>query len=223
MAKKKNKVEDEEIVNLTGIDKFINDKKKILIGVFAGIILLSAAFLLLKESKKGKEKQAIEAAAEAQKRFSNQEWAMAIDGSENFDGFTAIASNYKGTKLGNLANYYAGISQIKMGNYEDAVASLGRFKAVEDANINALAFGNLADAQIQTSADANALKNYKKASDQKSELYQAHYLLTYGMALLEFGEDRSKDALAAFKKLEKDFPNATETAKALNYIAGLEN
>ena len=47
-----------------------------------------------------------------------------IGGVKGKYGFTDVASQFSGTKAGNLANYYAGISYLKMKKYEQAIEYL---------------------------------------------------------------------------------------------------
>ena len=47
-------------------------------------------------------------------------------------GFTDIADEFRGTKAGNLANYYAGISYLKLKKYEEAIEYLSNFNSDDE-------------------------------------------------------------------------------------------
>jgi len=49
-------------------------------------------------------------------------------------GFLDIAESFSGTKAGNISNYYAGISYLKMKKYDDAIKYLGKFESDTNSN-----------------------------------------------------------------------------------------
>jgi|GEM_PF-6586242 len=220
-AKKKKKIEEEEIVDLTGIEQVVQKNRNVILGVLAGLVLLAALTLLLKKNKESGNEKASVAAFDAQQKYDAGEWASAVDGGEDFMGFAEIAKKYKSSALGNLAHYYSGTSYIKLGDNEKALEHFKKFKATKDPNINALAFGNTADLQMEAGDESGAIKNYKMAAESGSELFQANYMLTYARALIEVSGD-DKKALAVLKDLINKFPLSTEATSAESYIAGLE-
>ena len=81
-------------------------------------------------------------------------------------GFIDIASEFSGTKAGNLANYYAGISYLKMKKYEKAIDFLSDFNS-DDELLGPTALGAIGDAFADINQPKDALSYYEKASYKK--------------------------------------------------------
>lgn len=65
----------------------------------------------------------------AEQHFMNGRYDLALNGSEeDFTlGFIQIAENYSRTDAGNLAYYYAAVSEYELGNYESALSYMENF------------------------------------------------------------------------------------------------
>jgi len=221
MAKKKN--EDEEIVDLTGIEGFINRNAKYIAMAVGGLVLVAAISLFMRKGAQGKEYEAQVDAISAQQNFQDQVWKAAVDGSDKGPGFVELASKYKGTKLGNMSNYYAGVSYAKLADYDNALTYLSAFKTTEDKNINCLAFLNKGDALMELDRKEEALSAYKKAASIDSEIFQSDCLLRYGMALIEVDMVKNQsEAYKQFNKVVNEFPGTPEAPTASQYVAGLK-
>ena len=53
---------------------------------------------------------------------------LGLNGADGKFGFLDISSEYSGTNAGNLANYYAGISYLRLRNYKEAIVYLEKLK-----------------------------------------------------------------------------------------------
>ena len=217
--KKAREQQEEEIVNVSKAEHFFeNNYQKIILGVVA-VVAIAAILTFITNTGKGKEKKAQVAAVGAQKAFQQQQWQTAIDGNEEFAGFTAIADDYQKTNIGNLAHYYLGISYMKTGEYEKALNELEQYKQTSDPNINGLAYMNMGDASMELGNTAQAVEYYKQAANTDSEAYQADFLIRYGMAQLKVNDNTG--AKATFERITQNFPNSTQSNIAEQYIAGL--
>ncbi len=221
MAAKKKQEEHEEIVDLRGLEGFFQRNFKYILGLAGLIILCAIGYLLMKNMGAKKQEKAEIAMYKAQKAFSEQNWKVTLEGDGSFEGAVDVAETYKNTKAGNLARFYAGVSHLKLGEFEEAITYLSKFKATEDPNVNALAFSNLGDAYVELDDINEAMKTYKKAAEEKSEAYQSEMLLRYGKAQVELA-DNLDGALATFKKVVDEFPKSTQAREAENYIAALQ-
>ncbi|CAM1349741.1 tetratricopeptide repeat protein [Tenacibaculum crassostreae] len=85
-------------------------------------------------------------------------------------GFTDIADKFSGTKAGNLANYYAGVSYLKMKKYEEAIEYLGSFSS-DDAILGPTALGAIGDAFADINQPEDALEYYEKAANKKDNQF----------------------------------------------------
>ena len=97
-------------------------------------------------------------------------------------GFIDIADNYSGTKAGNLANYYAGISYLKMttlegeNKYEKAISYLDKFTS-DDELLGPTALGAIGDAFADLDQLKDALEYYEKAANKKDNEFTAPLFL----------------------------------------------
>ena len=81
-------------------------------------------------------------------------------------GFVDISDSYSGTKSGNIANYYAGISYLKMNKYQEAIDYLSKFES-DDQLLGPTALGAIGDAFADIDQPNDALDYYEKAASKK--------------------------------------------------------
>ena len=120
---------------------------------------------------------------------ANALFNTALTGGDGKYGFTDIASEFSGTKAGNLANYYAGISFLKMKKYEQAIEYLGNFSS-EDALLGPTALGAIGDAFADINQPEDALAYYQKAAKKNDNDFTSPLFLfkaaQTAMALKEY-------------------------------------
>ncbi|MFB0938442.1 MAG: hypothetical protein QMB29_05865, partial [Urechidicola sp.] len=59
-------------------------------------------------------------------------YTLGLQGSDGKFGFIDISNEFSGTNAGNLANYYAGISYLKMKKYPEAIEFLEKFSSDDE-------------------------------------------------------------------------------------------
>lgn len=91
-------------------------------------------------------------------------------------GFIDIADSYSSTKAGNLANYYAGISYLKMNKYEEAITYLEKFNS-DDELLGPTALGAIGDAFADFNQPKDALEYYEKAANKKDNEFTSPLFL----------------------------------------------
>lgn len=188
----------------------------IIIGVVAVAVL---GFLGYKEFvAKPKQASAMNDMFQAQKYFNDAVngtakdslYTLALNGGEGKYGMIDIIKNYSGTPSANLANYYAGTAYLRLKDYKKAVEYLDDFKS-EDEVLAPLAKGNIGDAYVQLNQPKDALGFYEEAANMRDNGYTTPmYLYKAGVIALDLG-DASK-ALTYFKRIKKDYPDATEAS-----------
>lgn len=131
-------------------------------------------------------------------------------------GVLSIAKSYSG-KIGNLAKYYAGISYLKTGDYNNAVKYLSEFKS-DAKQVQMLAYGALGDAYSELQKNNEAIDNYKKAAAtfEDDAVNAGEYL--FRAALLSEVTGKNDQALTLYKELKDKFPNTQHGAEADKYI-----
>ena len=130
MAKKKKTEDQFEQVEqaLSKTEQYIVDNQKsimTIIGAIVAIVVLFKAyqnFYLLPL-----EKEAQTDIYMAELYFQKDSFNLALDGDGQYAGFLDIADDYGSTNVGKLANYYAGICYLHLGEYENAIEYLEDF------------------------------------------------------------------------------------------------
>jgi tetratricopeptide (TPR) repeat protein len=222
MSKKKNdkaevRVEGVEQV-LTRAEQFIETYQKQII--WAVTAILGAVLLYMAFQRLYVEKKSVEAAAQmfpAEQYFEKDEWDKALDGDGNNPGFTDIISDYRFTDQSNLARYYAGICYLRLGEYEDAISNLSKFKS-KDKILSSIAVGSIGDAYVQMNEPDKAISFYKKAAEHKSNDFTTPlYLLRAGILLEQEGQ--LKEAGELYERIKTDYAVSTEGRTIDKYIA----
>lgn len=143
-------------------------------------------------------------------------YTLGLEGGEGKYGFIDIATNYSGTKAGNLANYYAGISYLKMKKYENAIEYLGKFKS-DDEILGPVAKGAIGDAFSDLNQPEDAFEYYEKAANLRDNSFTTPlFLFKAANTALDLG--KNKKALAMFEKIKKSYPKSEEAKNIDIYI-----
>ncbi|WP_298368577.1 tetratricopeptide repeat protein [uncultured Lutibacter sp.] len=141
---------------------------------------------------------------------------LGLNGNDGKYGFIDIASEFSGTKAGNLANYYAGISYLKLKNYKEAIDYLEDFSS-EDELLGPTAKGAIGDAFADIDQPKDALDYYLKAANLRDNNFSTPlYLFKAANTAMEL-EDYGK-ALDLFNKIKNEYPNANEAKNIDIYI-----
>lgn len=200
---------------------FFEQYKNIIIGVLIAIVALIAGWWSYNNLiKKPKEQKAATAILDAQNYFEMDSLNFALKGDGAHLGFEAIAKQYSGTAAGNRARFCAGICNLKLGKYPEAIKYLEDFNA-GDALLTARKFGCIADAFAEQNQMDKAIENYKKAADAAdNEITTPTYLYRAALALEQKGN--KKEALELYKKVNNNYPASQEGMASEIYIAKLE-
>jgi tetratricopeptide (TPR) repeat protein len=128
-----------------------------------------------------------------------------------------VISNYGSTKAGNLAHYYAGVSYLKLGDFNNAVKHLKDF-STDARQIQLMAYGALGDAYAELNNKEEAISSYKKAAGtfDTDENNSAEYL--FRAALLSETSGNTAQALELYKELKEKFPRTEKGVQADKYI-----
>ncbi len=203
---------------LSRSEQFIEkNQKPILIAV--GIVLLIVALFIgfTRFYVPGREKSARAEMFMAENYFEKDSLNLALNGDGLHLGFLDIISDFKFTKSANLARYYAGISHLQLGEYEDAIKHLTKFKK-RDQMLGAMAYGAIGDAYVELEDFSKALEFYAKAYDFKpNEFTTPIFLFKAGMVNELNGN--LKEALALYQRIKDGYENSNEGRNIDRYIA----
>lgn len=191
---------------VTKVLSFFSKYQNIIYGIIIGVLVIILAILAF--NRFYVQKKNAEAAAQIVQpiqwltKGDTASLKMALEGDGENDGFLDIASHYKITKTANTANYYAGLAYLKLGQKEDALDYLKKFKKKEDVLWYACqaTIGDLYDEQGD---DSKAISYYEKAVKGKDPFFTPIALFKLGQMYERQGD--WKKALAAYETIEKDF------------------
>jgi len=143
-------------------------------------------------------------------------YTLGLEGADGKYGFIEVASEFSGTKAGNLANYYAGISYLKMKKYPEAIEFLEKFSS-DDEILGAVAKGAIGDAFADLNQPEDALEYYEKAAAERNNSFTTPlFLFKAGNTALDLG--KSDRAHAMFETIKKSFPKSEEARNIDVYI-----
>lgn len=224
MAKKKNQ-EEEVIVDvgqsLTTIEKYFEENRKSITFIVVGLFLIVGGyFAYLKLYQEPRELEAKEEIYTAQQYFEQDSLQLALNGDGQHLGFIDVADNYSGTKAGNLANYYAGISYLNSGQFESAIEYLDNFEA-DDPILSVIAEGSIGDAFLELGQPEEALEYYENAvSGEENSLVVPFYLQK--AAILAEEQGKLEKAKKYFTRIKDDFKDSRQGSDIEKFIARVE-
>ena len=141
---------------------------------------------------------------------------MALNGDGNAPGFLEIIDKYSSTPSGNLANYYAGICYLHLGDNKNAIKHLEKFSS-NDVIFSSMAMANLGDAYMQLGDFKKASNYYQKATTGMTNLVTTPVIMMKAGLAFEKANDY-KSALSMYERLEKEFPASYEARDIEKYI-----
>ncbi len=220
----KNKNQDEDVLVDIGqttdqVSDFFEDNQNTILGVLAGIILIVGGyFAYMNFVKKPQAERAITEIYQAELQFERDSFSQALTNpGGGFLGFLDIIDEYGGTPTGNLAKYYAGVSYLNLGSYEEAIDYLEDFNTTDDG-LRITKFGALGDAYSELGEFDQALKNYEKAV-RADEVDAVSSIYLERLAMIHYKQGNKEEALEAFEKLKADYPKTARAREADKYIA----
>ena len=200
---------------------FFEENQKIILGVLVGLVVVVGGWFaysnLIKEPK---EQKAMSQLWKAQMQFEQDSFVMALENpGGGYLGFLQIAKDYSGTKAGNLAKFYAGVSYLNLGNFDEALKFINDFHPAGALGPN-MKYGVLGDVYSELNQMDKAIENYHKAAATENDLLTPYYLKKE--ALLLESQNQVAKALEIYKTIKSKYPNSNEALSIEKYIARAE-
>ncbi len=188
----------------------------ILWGLVAIIAVVALVWGYQKYIKQPREKEAITQMYVAEKYFAIDSFKVALNGVDQYPGFLQIIEDYKGTKAANLANYYAGVCYANLGQWQDAIDYLKKFKT-DDLYLNATRYGLIGDAYVELGMLDKAVDAYSKSiDDYPNHLTTPIYMKKLGLVYEQLGN--YKKAKKIYEELYEKYPASNEGRTIEKYI-----
>ncbi len=155
----------------------------------------------------------------AQQYFEKDSFNLALNGDGQNAGFLEVIENYGSTKAGKLAVYYAGVANLQLGNFNEAVEYLKGFSTGEEL-INATAKGALGDAYAELGQNSKAIAQYKAAAVLNNDLTAPVYLMKLGVMYESTGDYQA--AVDAYTKIKEAYTNTAEARQIDKYLTSAQ-
>ena len=224
-TKKEKEIKGEERLEnvesaLSKTELWIEEHQKLIYGIIAAVIVIAGIIWGVKYLNDRKNANASKEIFTAQKYFEKESYEAALNGDGNYLGFTEVYDQYSNTKTGKLAAYYAGISYMKLGKYEEAIEYLKKFNGKDDI-LAPMALGAIGDCYMELDDMNTAASYYDKAANKSKNEFTGPMFLTKAGMTYEILGDYAK-ALNCYKSLKADYPLSNEAFEISKNIANME-
>ena len=153
----------------------------------------------------------------AEENFRNGDYELALNGDGNVLGFVQVLDEY-GKKAGKSVNFYAGVCELQLGNWESAIKYLEAYDG-KDEILSARAKACIGDAYAGLEDYKKALGYFEQAASVDN-MFAAGYLLKAGVTAEKLGENAK--ALSYYKKIQDQYPQSMEAYDIDKYIGRIE-
>jgi tetratricopeptide (TPR) repeat protein len=193
---------------------FYQNNKATVIGGGLGIVVvigLIIGFFVYSDQQEDKAQNLL-GIAEEQLMQGNYESALYGDEQDFTLGFEQISNNYPRTNAGNLATYYAAVSEFELGNYESSLQRMQNFEVPEGImGVAPLSLHAILLSELDRYDEAG--QKYIEAADWNENASTTPYNLME--AALAFNEAGSTDrALEVIDRVLNEYPNSQQAADA---------
>lgn len=195
------------------------NKKRINIAVTLVLLAVVGFFAYQKLYKEPAETKAASEIAFAQQSMQLDSLTLALNGDAAHQGFVKIAKKYSGTKAGNLANYYAGLCYLQLGDAQNAIKYLKEFDN-EGTSLKYVAAGALGDAYMEAGKTKEGIEHYQTAVGDKENIIVTPMYL-YRLAIAYETDKQNEKAIAAFKRIRDEFPQSAQARETDKNLARL--
>lgn len=219
MTKENNALES--LQNLYGkAEDYFNKNKNLVIGLGVGVVAVIGIMVYLKlKWLPEREAAAHKSMYISEFYFEQDSFKIALNGGSPMPGalgFKKVIENYKFTDAANLSKYYAGICEIKLGNFDNAIKYLESYSPKDEvlrAETNSL----LGDAYSEKGSTDKALGYYAKSTEcTTNKLVAPIFCLKAGLAHEKF--NKKEEALKFYNKIKNEYPYSEQAQQIDKYI-----
>jgi tetratricopeptide (TPR) repeat protein len=202
---------------LTKTEQFLEANYKTLSIVLGVIVALVALFWLGRMYLNKRNNEAQSQMYQAERYLEMDSLYLALNGDGNYLGFLDIASDYKMTHSGNLARYCAGICHLHLGQFDEAIEMLNKYRK-KDKILGSLAIGATGDAYVELGEVEKGISKYIEAADYADNSFNTPLFLMKAGELYELNGNHA-EALRVYERIQNEYPESTEGTSIEKYIA----
>lgn len=218
MANKKTKEEirEENVAStVSATEEFFVKNRKSLITALIAVLVIGLGILgYSKFVYSPAVAEAQDAVYVAELNFQSGEFELALNGDGTNLGFAQVCDKY-GAKAGKAVYLYAGICSAQLGEWENALNYLKKYKGKEPI-LAARALALQGDCYSALGNNEQAVGMYEKAAAKADNLFAAEYLVKAGQTYLALGQ--KEKALAAYNVVKDKYPMSLEASLIDKYI-----
>lgn len=197
---------------------FTNYGKKLIYGITAIVILAGAYLAYYKFVQLPNIAEAQEQLFPAEEKFRAEEYELALNGDGNILGFAQVIEDY-GKKAGEAVYFYAGVCELQLGNFENAISYLKSYKG-DNSTLKARATACIGDAYVELNELEKSLTYFEEAAEIADNSFAAAYLLKAGIVSEELGNN--EDAIKYYKQIKDNYSQSYEGYEIDKYISRIE-
>ena len=190
---------------------FEKNKKAIIIAVVAIIAIVVGIILFNNYYLEPRANEASTELAKSQELFDQQQYDKALA------GFQKVASDYRSTDAGNLAQLYIGLCQANLGKWQEAVNALESFSGQGDQIISPAAEGALGNAYANLKQLDKAVEHLKKAAKMADNNSLSPTFLIQAGEILE-SQGKKDEALKLYQEIKDKYFNSMQYQNIDAYI-----
>lgn len=205
---------------LSRTEEFLEKNKNVVFGVGGLIAVIIAGFILFNYYTSTQNETAQRELFQPVYYFEADSLGKALNGDGNSYGFLEIIEEFPLTDAGNLANFYAGSTYLKLGDNESAIRSLQDFSS-SDYLIQGRAYSLIGDAYAETDQLGEAITYYEKAVDYYPNKEFTPIYLTKAAVTYE-ANGQLDEALRCYKQIVDEYPQSAEQRDAKKHKARIE-
>lgn len=192
------------------------NKKGLIIAASIIIVVALGIWAFVEGYSKPRQRAAAEEIFAAEQWFKEGSFEKALNGNDQYLGFLGIIDEYGGTKSANLAKLYAGICQLNLGQYNEAIDNLKSYKGKDDIT-PAQAIMLTGDAYAELGNNDEAVAYYEKAAKKADNFITTPTALwKAGMIYMKLG--KNDVAAKKFETIKEKYPESSEWNEVDKYI-----
>ncbi len=155
---------------LSKTEQFVEEHQKPIIWVLVAVLVVIAAVALFKTQYIApKNVDAANKMAQCMYYFEQDSFKLALNGDGMNEGFADIASGYSFTESKNLARYYSAVCCYQLGQFDEAINYLDKFKT-KSVNMRPASITLKGDCYVSLNQVDKAIKCFEEAAKIDNEL-----------------------------------------------------
>ncbi len=218
---------EEKNLEVSGIvaqtEQYIQKNQKMIITVATCIlVVILGIFAYVKFISQPRQLHAAEDMYAAEQWFNEGNFEKALNGDDQYLGFNEVIKKYGCTKSANLAKYYAGVCQINLGQFDEAIKSLKSYKG-KDVFTTGEALMLIGDAYAEMDNAKEACNYYEKAAAKAENNFVIAPAALWKAGMMQMKLGNNSAAIASFQKIKDNYPESPEYGEVDKYISYVEN